>query len=72
MAIRNAAHGSLSGDTFESNRSGVLVTEGGKLEMENCHFADNGFRQREVVAGSLPITVAGQGSIRRNSMRKAQ
>ena len=62
VAIRNA-HASLTDVTFESNRFGVSVTEKGVLEMQKCNFDGTGYRQsRQVVAGSCPVTVIGEGS----------
>jgi hypothetical protein len=63
IVVRTSGHVALTNDTFESNRSGVLVTDGGKLEVEKCNFNQNGFRQSQnVAAGSLPISVVGQSS----------
>ncbi len=63
IVIRDGGSATLTHDNFEANRSGVLVTRGGKLEMENCRFDQNGFAQsRGVVAGSLPLSIAGEGS----------
>jgi hypothetical protein len=63
LIVRTSGHASLTNDIFESNRSGVLVTDGGKVEVEKCNFNQNGFRQSQnVAAGSLPISVVGQSS----------
>ena len=63
IVVRTSAHAALTSDTFESNRSGVLVTDGGNLEMADCNFNQNGFRQpKQIAAGSLPISVVGQSS----------
>ena len=63
IAVRGAAHATLTNDTFQSNNYGVLVLEKGVLEMQKCNFDGTGFRQtQQVVAGSLPISVVGQGS----------
>jgi hypothetical protein len=63
IVARSSATARLTNDVFESNRSGILVIEGGRLEMEKCNFNQNGFRQpRGIAAGSLPISVVGESS----------
>ncbi len=63
LIVRTSGHARLTNDSFESNRSGVLITNGGHLEMEKCNFNQNGLRQpNQIAAGSLPISVVGQSS----------
>ena len=63
VVIGQGANARLTNSTFEQNRAGVLIEDGGQLEMQKCTFDQNGVAQpRGVVAGSLPLSIAGRGS----------
>jgi hypothetical protein len=64
IVVSTGGSAKLTDDQFESNRSGVLVTRGGKIDLEKCSFDQNGFAQTGggVVAGSLPLSIGGEGS----------
>jgi hypothetical protein len=53
----------LTNTTFESNRTGLLATAAGQLELQKCSFDKNGVARRGgVAAGVVPLSVAGEGS----------
>jgi hypothetical protein len=63
IVARNSAHVVLTGDTFESNRYGVMAAEKSVVEIQKCNFEATGFRQTQQIAvGSFPISIMGQGS----------
>jgi hypothetical protein len=62
ISVRNGAHATLTTNTFESNRQGVVVTDGGSVEMLQCKLDRNGLDNRQVVPASLPLLVTGEKS----------
>jgi hypothetical protein len=64
VAVRDGARATFSGVSFESNRQGVAVTDGGTIEMQQCNLAGNGlWQERTVIPASLPVLVSGQNSV---------
>ncbi len=63
VSVRDGARATFTGVSFESNRQGVAVTDGGSVEMMQCNFAGNGlWQERKVIPTSLPVLVSGQNS----------
>jgi parallel beta helix pectate lyase-like protein len=63
IVARNSAHATLTGDTFESNRYGVVAMDKSAVEIQKCSFDSTGFRQTQQISiGSFPISIIGQGS----------
>jgi hypothetical protein len=62
ISVRLGAHATLKGDTFEANRQGVYIAEGGSLEMDKCQFAGNGVQSRQLIPGAFPVSISGQNS----------
>jgi hypothetical protein len=63
ILVRTRARAKLEGDSFEGNREGVLVREGGSAELQKCQFNGNGGRQaRDLIPAYLPLSIIGQNS----------
>ena len=62
ISLRTGARATLASNSFESNRQGVAVTDGGSVEILQCKFAGNGLQARQVVPASLPLLVSGEKS----------
>jgi len=64
IAVRDGAHATFTGVSFESNRQGVAALDGGAIELMQCNFTGNGlWQERQVIPTSLPILVSGENSI---------
>jgi parallel beta-helix repeat protein len=64
ISVQNSGKATLSNLTFESNKQGIAVVNGGSVTISGCHFSNTGIRTGNAAFQYLSnvVSVAGQGS----------